>query len=549
MDADRKRAALHDLKKDELKQMCQALGLPKSGTKAVLVGRLLGDAGPRPARKASKRPRAAPPGADASATQRAEPALVQLAREAGVLDGRGALIVSPMAAARSSVGRQVIARASSRRPRRPCVYLVPLRARAWEVFEALRAELAAVEPAVRLRVATGGAIDPAEPSQADVLVATYDAFNGLLLDGGIEPAAAVVDEIHLLADELQGPPLEMLLTYLRSAPELQLCGLSAVLADPTPIAGWLGVEWVDGRTSTDEPAVRVRSRMPDNFEWVMQLVLRETVRAGEVTRDHLREVLEGTLWNAQKPGSIDLDRPLAILCRWGFVETTDAGFRASPGGRAAARAGVGLVGARVAVRRIEEAPDDGDPRSVALWTLQDSSAEPEDENRWRSALEKWLDEVPIERIDLPTRELSEFESRMTDLAKVAGLYASLARTLGKPELARAAATARACLRHGVRPDALALAGLNIPELSRGRCRYLLQRHGIRTVADLARATPSSLAEPGYVALATCQAWVHRAHAIEAARDSIGSVPEPARRAEMDALTTELRVEAPSLEAT
>ncbi|MEW6047044.1 MAG: DEAD/DEAH box helicase [Bacillota bacterium] len=183
--------------------------------------------------------------------------LYERAQEAGVLDGGSALIVAPTGTGKSFIGRQAIVRALQRGTPGTHAYLVPFRALADEVYTAFSELLESAEvpgPASpRLRIVTGDHRDPVRPDEADVIVATYESFVGLMHRSGFRPGVVVADEVHLVADDDRGPVLEGLFSRLLASRRAQaLCGLSAVVENADELSDWLGVPLVQG-TAADRP--------------------------------------------------------------------------------------------------------------------------------------------------------------------------------------------------------------------------------------------------------------------------------------------------------
>lgn len=183
--------------------------------------------------------------------------LFEKVRQMGVLDGGSALIVAPTGTGKSFIGRQIVLRALQRGTPGVHAYLVPFRALADEVFaafsEALESTAFPGPMLPRLRIATGDHRDPIRPDEADVVVATYESFAGLMHRGGFRPGVVVADEVHLIADDDRGPLLEGLFSRLlagRRPPAI--CGLSAVVDNAGELAAWLGVPLVQG-SAEDRP--------------------------------------------------------------------------------------------------------------------------------------------------------------------------------------------------------------------------------------------------------------------------------------------------------
>jgi len=171
--------------------------------------------------------------------------LVTRAEQAGVLDGRSALIVAPTATGKSYIGREAILRALRRGPLGTQVYLVPYRALAEEIYHGFLAELAATD--CRVRIATGDHRDAIRPGESDLLVATYESFDGLVRRNALRPDVVVADEFHLLADETRGPGVEGLVARLLALKRVQsLIALSAVIDNGAELATWLGISLLEG---------------------------------------------------------------------------------------------------------------------------------------------------------------------------------------------------------------------------------------------------------------------------------------------------------------
>jgi hypothetical protein len=236
-----------------------------------------------------------------------------------------------------------------------------------------------------------------------------------------------------------------------------------------------------------------------------------------------------------------LREALSILVHWRLVDRTATGFRATPAGRVAAWSGLDLLLTVDAFRRVVSVDETPNPRTIALWTADDFFGTEADRENWKKALEPWLDEVP--NPPFPTKHRGEVERTREALVRVVGLYAQVAKTIGKDDLVRNAETAAGCLRHGVLPDALALAALNIPELRRRRCRYLIERHQITNVDELAAAIPGYIADHRhFLTPDLCEEWIRRARAICQHRATVRSASESEQRSGLDDLFAQFRVE-------
>ncbi len=169
----------------------------------------------------------------------------EAAVRSGLFEGKSLLLASPTASGKTLIAELLALHVALVRGGRT-LYLVPLRALAWEKAEGFRELFGAV--GLRVGISTGDfdRVDPALGSY-DLLVLTNEKADSILRHRpswffkGLE--AVVVDEVHLLADPYRGPTLEVLLSALRKEkPGLQLLALSATVSNPEEIASWLGAE-------------------------------------------------------------------------------------------------------------------------------------------------------------------------------------------------------------------------------------------------------------------------------------------------------------------
>lgn len=189
-----------------------------------------------------------------------------------MLDEGNFLIVAPTATGKSHIGREVIRRAVKGRADETHAYLVPYRALADEMYDSFVEEL--VDRRVRVRIATGDYRDPVRPEEADLVVATYESFGGLLRSEAFRPGVVVADEVHLVADETRGPFVEGLFARLLAAGQLRrLCALSAVVENGPELASWLGVPLVTGTASDRAVPLTVECRVTDDVDATLLDVL------------------------------------------------------------------------------------------------------------------------------------------------------------------------------------------------------------------------------------------------------------------------------------
>lgn len=189
--------------------------------------------------------------------------LYERAVAAGVLDGEGALIVAPTATGKSFIGQQAIRGALERGEDRCHCYLVPFRALADEVYETFLQMLDGTE--ARVRISTGDHRDPLQPSDADLVVATYESFANLVRQASFRPGVVVADEVHLIADETRGAGVEGLFARLLASGRAEsICALSAVVENGEELARWLRVPLIAGSADDRPVELELESRLvPD----------------------------------------------------------------------------------------------------------------------------------------------------------------------------------------------------------------------------------------------------------------------------------------------
>ena len=160
--------------------------------------------------------------------------------------GASILMAVPTAAGKSLVAYVALLRAAA--VGRRGLYLVPLRALAWEKVNELRDIAAAVLPGCRVGVTVGDYDRAHGLGRYDIVVATCERADSLLRNAPEwlpEVGCLVADEVHLLNDTHRGPTLEVALTRFRALnPDLQVVALSATVSNADEIAAWLGAELV-----------------------------------------------------------------------------------------------------------------------------------------------------------------------------------------------------------------------------------------------------------------------------------------------------------------
>lgn len=193
--------------------------------------------------------------------------LFERAARAGLLDGGSGLVVAPTATGKSHIGREAIRRALEDGGHAGLhAYLVPFRALAAEIHDGFAAALNGT--GARIRLLTGDHRDPLRPDQADLVVATYESFAGLMRSYPLRAGLVVADEVHLVADPERGPVVEGLLSQLKGRVQ-GLLALSAVVDNGEDLAGWLDVPLLCGTAEDRTVGLILRHAFADDLDAVL----------------------------------------------------------------------------------------------------------------------------------------------------------------------------------------------------------------------------------------------------------------------------------------
>jgi helicase len=210
--------------------------------------------------------------------------LFERADQLGLLDGESGLVVAPTATGKSHIGREAICRALNRSAANHGAsnhstlhaYLVPYRALAAEIYDNFLTALNGTN--ARIRLLTGDHRDPLRPDQADLVVATYESFAGLVRTQPIRTGLVVADEVHLIADEERGPVVETLLAHLiannDNGKTKGLLALSAVTENAEDLADWLKIPLLRGTAADRTVGLKLRHAFADDLDGVLIETLR-----------------------------------------------------------------------------------------------------------------------------------------------------------------------------------------------------------------------------------------------------------------------------------
>ncbi|WP_266254859.1 MULTISPECIES: DEAD/DEAH box helicase [Paraburkholderia] len=191
------------------------------------------------------------PGVDAQLLQRLQSwgiglltDVQQRALAAGVATRRSLIVSAPTSSGKTLVGE--IAVFCALRSGLRAIYLVSHKALADQKYLDFVARFGegAAEPIGSVGLNTG---DRTEGDiNAQLMVATYEKALGLFLSGQIKPnnALVVADELQILGEPGRGPDIEALCSALRQRGIKQFVALTATVANPEDIAGWMECDLV-----------------------------------------------------------------------------------------------------------------------------------------------------------------------------------------------------------------------------------------------------------------------------------------------------------------
>ncbi len=165
-----------------------------------------------------------------------------------VVDKGSSLLMSvPTAAGKTLVAYNALIKTV--KAKKKGIYLVPLRALAWEKVVELREICKKLLNGAKIGVSVGDFDKARGLSKYDIIIATSERADSLIRNNPSwlsEVDCLVSDEIHLINDSGRGPTLEITLSKFREInPNIQLIGLSATVSNSKEIADWLNATLVE----------------------------------------------------------------------------------------------------------------------------------------------------------------------------------------------------------------------------------------------------------------------------------------------------------------
>ena len=231
--------------------------------------------------------------------------------------GNSVLMSVPTAAGKTLVAYAGLMKAV--RDGKKGIYLVPLRALAWEKVNELRDICRNILNGAKIGVSVGDFDKARGLSKYDIIIATSERADSLIRHNPswlTEVGCLVADEIHLINDSGRGPTLEVTLSKFREInPAIQIIGLSATVSNSDEIANWLDailvksdfrpvplrrgiaiekkIEWEDSK-SDDIALTGVEGIATDNLP-EQSLVFVATRKAAEAQARNLGRIIGGKL--------------------------------------------------------------------------------------------------------------------------------------------------------------------------------------------------------------------------------------------------------------
>jgi len=181
--------------------------------------------------------------------------------------GESVLMSVPTAAGKTLVAYAALMKAV--RDGKKGIYLVPLRALAWEKVNELRDICRNILNGAKIGVSVGDFDKARGLSKYDIIIATSERADSLIRHNPswlTEVGCLVADEIHLINDSGRGPTLEVTLSKFREInPTIQIIGLSATVSNSDEIAEWLNAILV--KSDFRPVPLRRGISIDKNIEW------------------------------------------------------------------------------------------------------------------------------------------------------------------------------------------------------------------------------------------------------------------------------------------
>jgi len=169
----------------------------------------------------------------------------KLALDSGLLDNMNLVVASPTASGKTIVAELAVMN-NRITGRGKTVYIVPLRALAYEKYEEFKEKYS--ELGLSIGISTGDLDSTSDYlERKDLIILTSEKLDSLIRHRAEwlpQISLVIADETHLLTEPSRGPTLEIVLTLLKENLAPQIIALSATISNVDEIAKWLNANYV-----------------------------------------------------------------------------------------------------------------------------------------------------------------------------------------------------------------------------------------------------------------------------------------------------------------
>ncbi|MHA2407892.1 MAG: DEAD/DEAH box helicase, partial [Candidatus Ranarchaeia archaeon] len=177
------------------------------------------------------------------------------ALQGGITEGASMLVVAPTTTGKTLVGE--LGGITNALKGSKMIYLSPLVALANQKYEEFRNKYSQIGLRAAIKVGMNlidigeetHFINDTDIESADLVAATYEAFDVLLRNGELDEigkvGTVVIDEVQMLGDLERGPEIDGLIGRIRLCfPNCQIIALSATIGNPSDVAKELGLKFI-----------------------------------------------------------------------------------------------------------------------------------------------------------------------------------------------------------------------------------------------------------------------------------------------------------------
>ncbi|MDH5404384.1 MAG: DUF5814 domain-containing protein [Candidatus Heimdallarchaeota archaeon] len=241
-----------------------------------------------------------------------------LALKNGLLEKEDLLVVAGTSSGKTFIG-EIAGVNNWKNDGSKFVFLTPLVALTNQKFESFKKRYRDIGARVTIRVGmskidTGEDIGVAQDgnfSKADIIVATFEAFDWILRSGNWKKigkiGTLVIDEVQLLSDPERGVELDGIIGRIRTIfPKCQLIGLSATIGHPGELAKELGLKLVEysKRPIPLERHLLMVNNHDERVELISSLIRKEIVKISSYRKRGQSMIFTNTRRRVQELASL-----------------------------------------------------------------------------------------------------------------------------------------------------------------------------------------------------------------------------------------------------